>query len=203
VFNLYMTILFVRPLMKVGRSVKTEWKVSRLHEVAKRTLVASIVTLLVSFANILTIILFNGRERGLMCLTCCVVDVTINLATVHWVTTNPSGRTSKDNYHSDPTPNPNSSPSAEHNTQERSQGHPSTEKGQYMFASEIEEDMQAYVTQTEHTTSSYRNSRFASGGQKEDDEMDLNSSRVSSIHESNSSRKSLTNVYTTSYPGTL
>ncbi|KAI9244009.1 hypothetical protein BDA99DRAFT_529537 [Phascolomyces articulosus] len=96
VFNLYFTILFVRPLMKIGRSVEMDWKSSRLHEVALRTLAASTVCLLVSFANILTLVILNGRERGVLCLTCCTVDVTINVITIHWVTTNPTGKTSKE-----------------------------------------------------------------------------------------------------------
>lgn len=60
---------------------------SRLNEVAFRTLVASIVCLVVSFANIFSLQMLHGRERGLVCLTCCTVDVTINVITIHWVTT--------------------------------------------------------------------------------------------------------------------
>ncbi|KAI8047248.1 uncharacterized protein B0P05DRAFT_450957, partial [Gilbertella persicaria] len=85
VFNLYMTILFVMPLMQLGKSVRTDWKTSRLQNVARRTLIASIVSLLVSFANVLALAVLNGRERGVLCLTCCTVDVTINVITIHWV----------------------------------------------------------------------------------------------------------------------
>ncbi|KAI8095196.1 hypothetical protein BDF21DRAFT_328569 [Thamnidium elegans] len=85
VFNTYMTILFIKPLMKSEDGTRVGWKASRLHDVARRTLVASVVALLVSFANILTLTIFNGRERGVLCLTCCTVDVTINVATIHWV----------------------------------------------------------------------------------------------------------------------
>lgn len=61
----------------------------------------------------------NGRERGVLCLTCCTVDVTINVITIHWVikgmqiivtrvintdddqvTSNPAGKTSKDHVYS-------------------------------------------------------------------------------------------------------
>lgn len=80
-----MTFLFVKPLIETGKNVRAESRVSRLHEVARRTLVASVVTLLVSFANILALILLDGRERGVVCLTCCNVDVTINVITIHWV----------------------------------------------------------------------------------------------------------------------
>ena len=71
--------------MKIGKSVNADWKSSRLHEVALRTMAASTVCLLVSFANILAIVLLEGRERGVLCLTCCTVDVTINVITIHWV----------------------------------------------------------------------------------------------------------------------
>jgi hypothetical protein len=80
-----MTVLFIIPLMNTGKSVTLDWKASRLHEVARRTLFASVVSLLVSFANILALIILQGRERGLLCLTCCTVDVTINVVTIHWV----------------------------------------------------------------------------------------------------------------------
>ncbi|KAI9312604.1 hypothetical protein BX666DRAFT_2030926 [Dichotomocladium elegans] len=96
IFNLYFTILFVKPLLQIGRNVQSDWKQSRLHDVALRTLAASTVCLLVSFANILALVILNGRERGVLCLTCCTVDVTINVATIHWVTSSPVGKTNKD-----------------------------------------------------------------------------------------------------------
>lgn len=82
-----MTIFFVRPLLKLGARGKVKWKDSRLNEVALRTLVASVVCLIASFTNVFTLVMFHGRERGLVCLTCCTVDVTINVVTIHWVST--------------------------------------------------------------------------------------------------------------------
>ncbi|KAI9270752.1 hypothetical protein BDA99DRAFT_534860 [Phascolomyces articulosus] len=105
IFNLYMTILFVRPLLKAGKSVSTDWKSGRLHEVARRTLVASVVCLLASFANILVLTIMNGRERGVVCLTCCTIDVTVNVITIHWVTSNPASKKSKDHVNSTSNPN--------------------------------------------------------------------------------------------------
>ncbi|KAI9363269.1 hypothetical protein BD770DRAFT_381167 [Pilaira anomala] len=85
--NLYMTIFFIRPLLKLGSgSKKINWKASRLNEVALRTMIASVVCLVASFANVFSLVMFEGRERGLVCLTCCTVDVTINVTTIHWVT---------------------------------------------------------------------------------------------------------------------
>ncbi|KAG2219434.1 hypothetical protein INT45_002319 [Circinella minor] len=105
IFNLYMTILFVRPLLKAGKSISTDWKSTRLHDVARRTLVASVVCLFVSFANIFVLTLMNGRERGAVCLACCYVDVTINVVTIHWVTSNPAGKKTKDHINSTSNPN--------------------------------------------------------------------------------------------------
>ncbi|CAO3629579.1 unnamed protein product [Cunninghamella blakesleeana] len=93
--NLYMTILFVRPLMKIDKNAQVDLRASRLQEVAKRTLLASVVCLLISFANILVLILFNGEARGALCLICCFIDVSVNVCTIHWVTTQPTGKTTR------------------------------------------------------------------------------------------------------------
>ncbi|SAM04378.1 hypothetical protein [Absidia glauca] len=96
IINMYMTVCFVLPLMKIGSDTNVDWKQSRLHEVAKKTLVASVVCLVVSFANITALAIQNGVERGVVCLTCCLVDVVINVITVHWVTSQPSARVTRD-----------------------------------------------------------------------------------------------------------
>ncbi|KAI8643101.1 hypothetical protein BD408DRAFT_442976 [Parasitella parasitica] len=88
IFNLYLTWLFMAPLMNIGLTSRANWKRSRLYKLARRTLVASVVSLLISFANVLVVVITKGHERGLVCLTMCTVDVTINAVTVHWVTTN-------------------------------------------------------------------------------------------------------------------
>ncbi|KAI9485368.1 MAG: hypothetical protein EXX96DRAFT_513918 [Benjaminiella poitrasii] len=95
--NFYMTVFFVRPLAKLSAGAKpTSWRTSRLNEVALRTLVASVVCLIASFANVLALILLHGRQRGLVCLTCCTVDVTINVITIHWVTSQTPGKRRKE-----------------------------------------------------------------------------------------------------------
>lgn len=91
-----MTVCFVLPLMKIGSDTNVGWKQSRLHEVAKKTLVASVVCLVVSFANITALAIQNGVERGVVCLTCCLVDVIINVITVHWVTSQPAAKVTRD-----------------------------------------------------------------------------------------------------------
>lgn len=67
------------PLMNMGlNSRRGEWKKTRLYKLATRTLVASIVSLLISFVNVLVVVITHGHERGLTCLTMCTVDVTVN-----------------------------------------------------------------------------------------------------------------------------
>ncbi|KAI9318628.1 hypothetical protein BX666DRAFT_1929839 [Dichotomocladium elegans] len=94
-FNLYMTICFVVPLIRVGKKVKgnNDWKNTRLHGVAHRTLIASVVCLVVSMMNILGLTLIGGSQRSVLCLTCCSVDVTINVVSIHWVTRTKTGKT--------------------------------------------------------------------------------------------------------------
>ncbi|EPB83533.1 hypothetical protein HMPREF1544_09694 [Mucor circinelloides 1006PhL] len=95
IFNLYLTWLFMKPLTNIGRNTRQDWKVTRLYKLARRTLVASVVCLSVSFINVLFVVLSHGHQRGLVCLTMCTVDVTVNVVTVHWVTT--SGASSSGN----------------------------------------------------------------------------------------------------------
>ncbi|KAI9491874.1 hypothetical protein BDB00DRAFT_468471 [Zychaea mexicana] len=89
VLNLYLTYLFVIPLINVSRSTtcRSTWKETRLYKLTKRTLIASLVCLLVSLANVLSVVITRGHMRGLVCLTCCTLDVTINVVTIHWTHT--------------------------------------------------------------------------------------------------------------------
>lgn len=70
----------MRPLMNVGRNSRVDWKTSKVYRLARRTLVASIVCLFVSFMNVLVVVLTSGHERGLICLTMCTVDVTASFS---------------------------------------------------------------------------------------------------------------------------
>ncbi|GAA5804316.1 hypothetical protein HPULCUR_009803 [Helicostylum pulchrum] len=172
VFNTYMTILFIKPLMRSEDGTHVGWKASRLHDVARRTLVASIVALLVSFANILTLTLFNGRERGVLCLTCCTVDVTINVATIHWVTANRGKKIKKGQKN-----NTSSVPTNEAST-------------------EVPENIVSANADMHHFKNHYYNSQNTPSFEldyytpKQDE--DMKSSRPSSLQESQSSQKTLT-----------
>jgi len=86
----WLTILFIRPLTSSTSMLQGPSK-SRLRDVARRTLVGSLVSLLLSTANIFTLVLFRGQERGLICLASCTVDVTLNAMSVHWITSRGNG----------------------------------------------------------------------------------------------------------------
>ncbi|KAG0088888.1 hypothetical protein BGZ93_010145 [Podila epicladia] len=87
----WLTVLFIRPLMSSTSLLQGPSK-GKLRDVARRTLMGSIIALILSTANVFTLVLFKGKERGLICLASCTVDVTLNAMTVHWVTSRGSGR---------------------------------------------------------------------------------------------------------------
>ncbi|KAI9311676.1 hypothetical protein BX666DRAFT_2031828 [Dichotomocladium elegans] len=93
-FSSYLTWLFVRPLVTSFNLTNTSggkavWDKSRLYKLTRRTLASSSVCLTVTFLNALSIVITKGQQRGLVCLTMCTIDVTINVITVHWVTATP------------------------------------------------------------------------------------------------------------------
>ncbi|CAO3676500.1 unnamed protein product [Umbelopsis ramanniana] len=88
----YYTLMFVRMLIwpSQGGSNSAPGAQTSLRYVAKRNLVAAIVALIVSSANVVILITLDGVERGLVCLTCCTLDVTINASAIFWVTSHQS-----------------------------------------------------------------------------------------------------------------
>ncbi|KAG0262015.1 hypothetical protein BG011_000439 [Mortierella polycephala] len=100
IISCWLTFLFLRPLMSSSSLLQGPSK-GKLRNVARRTLLGSLIALLLSSANIFTLVYFNGHERGLICLVSCTVDVTLNAITIHWVTSrggglNPSKRNGVD-----------------------------------------------------------------------------------------------------------
>lgn len=91
VMSIWLTFLFLRPLMSSTSFLQGPSK-GKLREVARRTLMGSIIALILSSANIFTLVYFNGDERGLVCLASCTVDVTLNAITIHWVTSRGKGQ---------------------------------------------------------------------------------------------------------------
>ncbi|KAI8878537.1 hypothetical protein K501DRAFT_325979 [Backusella circina FSU 941] len=191
VFNTYMTILFIIPLMNTGKSVTVDWKASRLHEVARRTLFASIVSLLVSFANILALTILQGRERGVLCLTCCTVDVTINVVTIHWVTNNPTGKTKKDDVGSTNLHGSHNESAIERRFKDGEEMQP------YQYPSDKINEAPIYDDSSSLKLTSQKDMAFDGFSynkmyREEKDSIAGIESRPSSIQESQSSRRSLT-----------
>lgn len=213
--NLYMTVLFIRPLIKLGK--KGNGKESRLHDVALRTLVASVVCLVVSFANIFSLHMFDGRERGLVCLACCTVDVTINVVTIHWVTTQQPGSRRTKESQLDYSTNQRES-NGEHSSFQRHHHHSQFENDNNPIKEVIVSDnfsgtpihqqkLYGYTTRDEYQTNQaqiapYNNSNLTTATTVHRDQNITNFEKcdisvdsmfvTSSIHESQSSRKSLT-----------
>jgi hypothetical protein len=190
-----MTFLFVKPLMRLGESVRADWKSSRLHLVAKRTLIASIVSLFVSFANVLALTIFNGRERGVICLTCCTIDVLVNVITIHWVTTNGTSKTTKDTMITS-----NLNTSTQRNDTNAHEMEATTEgdgKDHHLhFAKYVEQDQKKQQRQLHHmddAVPAYDDAVMLKRYEHKDlDEEFVSDSRSASIQESQSSRRSLT-----------
>lgn len=88
----YYTLVFVRMLIWPSQhgSNSAPGAQTSLRYVAKRNLVAAIVALIVSSANVVILITLDGVERGLVCLTSCTLDVTINASAIFWVTSHQS-----------------------------------------------------------------------------------------------------------------
>ncbi|KAI8602534.1 hypothetical protein EDD21DRAFT_303607 [Dissophora ornata] len=87
----WLTVLFIRPLMSSTSLLQGPSK-GRLRDVARRTLMGCIIALILSSANVFTLVYFQGHERGLICLASCTCDVTLNAITIHWVTSRGGGR---------------------------------------------------------------------------------------------------------------
>lgn len=96
----WLTGLFIRPLIS-SKSLLQGPSKGRLREVARRTLVGALMALLLSSANIFTLVYFEGNERGLVCLSCCTADVTLNAITIHWVTSRGASQ-ADENLHEKP-----------------------------------------------------------------------------------------------------
>ncbi|KAF9169823.1 hypothetical protein BGX21_001754 [Mortierella sp. AD011] len=87
----WLTALFIRPLMSSTSLLQGPTK-GKLRDVARRTLLGCVIALILSSANVFTLVYFNGHERGLICLASCTLDVTLNAITIHWVTSRGGGR---------------------------------------------------------------------------------------------------------------
>ncbi|KAG0202686.1 hypothetical protein BGX28_004881 [Mortierella sp. GBA30] len=93
VLSIWLTLLFIRPLMSSESLLQGPSK-GKLRDVARRTLIGAIVAMILSSANVFTLVYFQGYERGLICLSSCTADVTLNAITIHWVTSRATNNSS-------------------------------------------------------------------------------------------------------------
>ncbi|KAF9344146.1 hypothetical protein BGX26_004733 [Mortierella sp. AD094] len=92
--SIWLTFLFLRALYSSTSKLQGPTK-GKLRDVARRTLVGTILSLIFSTTNIASIAVFKGTQRGVLCLTFCTLDVTLNAITIHWITTRGSSPGSK------------------------------------------------------------------------------------------------------------
>ncbi|KAF9912548.1 hypothetical protein EC991_009972 [Linnemannia zychae] len=91
----WLTGLFVRALLSSTSMLQGPTK-ARLRDVARRTFIGAVFALLLSSANVASLVYFDGHQRGLYCLASCTLDVTLNAIVIHWVTSS-AGRSMSDN----------------------------------------------------------------------------------------------------------
>ncbi|KAF9962357.1 hypothetical protein BGZ65_009299 [Modicella reniformis] len=91
----WLTILFIRPLMSTTSALQGPSK-GKLRQVARRTLIGSIIALILSSANVFTLVFYKGYEDSILCLLSCTLDVTLNACTIHWVTSRAKGHQTTD-----------------------------------------------------------------------------------------------------------
>lgn len=81
----WLTFLFIRPLMSTTSVLQGPSK-GKLRKVAQRTFAGSVLAMIFSACNVFTLVYFRGYENSVLCLMSCVLDVTLNACTIHWVT---------------------------------------------------------------------------------------------------------------------
>ncbi|KAI9301675.1 hypothetical protein BJ944DRAFT_207268 [Cunninghamella echinulata] len=91
--NLFLTIIFVHSLLKITKHRINIHRVSNLERLAYRSLIASVIALIASITNSLTLAILHS-ERGVICFFSCDLDIILNVIVIYWVTTPKSSSTS-------------------------------------------------------------------------------------------------------------
>ncbi|CAH0059519.1 unnamed protein product [Clonostachys solani] len=93
--NAYLTLLFLVPLRKIYKFRKLARTQANYHlqNVALRTFIGALCTLISSVTNLTVLMALNG-EPGWVCLMCCNCDVLFSAAVIHWVTSKDNAGTS-------------------------------------------------------------------------------------------------------------
>ncbi|KAF8979944.1 hypothetical protein BGZ52_004422, partial [Haplosporangium bisporale] len=120
----WLTVLFIRPLMSTTSVLQGPSK-GKLRQVARRTLIGSIIALILSSGNVFTLVYYRGYEDSVLCLLSCTLDVTLNAVTVHWVTSRARGSHPTDKASRGVTNQNNNNNTTNHNTSNEKKMSPS------------------------------------------------------------------------------
>ncbi|KAJ8660543.1 hypothetical protein O0I10_003589 [Lichtheimia ornata] len=84
------TGMFIKLYAFPSMAQQTAQQASSLKLMARRHIIAAIVPCITSTVNYVIMVALQGRERGLIALAVCTVDITIVSCVVHWVTSHPA-----------------------------------------------------------------------------------------------------------------
>ncbi|KAI7849991.1 hypothetical protein BDC45DRAFT_447641 [Circinella umbellata] len=84
------TGIFIKYALFPNTAQQTAHQATSLRIMARRSIVATVVSMVTAIVNYCVLIGFNGQERGLVASTICALDISIVVCVVHWVATHPS-----------------------------------------------------------------------------------------------------------------
>ncbi|OAQ72055.1 hypothetical protein VFPPC_00116 [Pochonia chlamydosporia 170] len=107
VVNIYLTTLFLIPLRNLYsyKNLPRTAAALRLRNVATRTLVGAVATLISSIVNLSVLMALKG-EAGWVCLLCCNCDILFSAIVIQWVTSKDNAGTAGDSTSRDNRNNP-------------------------------------------------------------------------------------------------
>jgi hypothetical protein len=79
--SLYFCFLFIFLLVKIQLPSQ-----EGNRDIIKRTLLGTAIAMILSSANIFTLVYFQGYEDSIFCLFSCTLDITLSATIVHWIT---------------------------------------------------------------------------------------------------------------------
>lgn len=82
--SLLYTGIFAKYALFPSTAQETAQQASSLRLIAKRTIVATLVSLATTAINYCVLISLDGQERGLLASSICSLDITIVVCAVHW-----------------------------------------------------------------------------------------------------------------------
>ncbi|CAO3615816.1 unnamed protein product [Cunninghamella echinulata] len=82
--------VFIKYTVSPSNAQQTSHQSTCLHVMAKRSIVVTIVSILMSILNYAVIIMAEGSPRGLMAMTVATFDITVVACVVQWATSHPA-----------------------------------------------------------------------------------------------------------------